>query len=130
MLNAVSYQPFGHTYFGGPHPMYHSPNQMMRYQMQDVYNQPPYYDVDDAAAAMGEDMHERSFESEFITSIQSKTEVEQMRAGSPGRHEAWQKLCQHIRLTDLVMYLDSITVAPGLVSDAALFFDVMNRATD
>ena len=30
-----------------------------------------------------------------------------------------QKLCQHIRLTDLVMYLDSITVAPGLVSDAA-----------
>lgn len=79
---------------------------------------------------MGEEVENRSFENEFITSIQSKHEVEQMRAELPGRHEAWQKLCQHIRLTDLVMYLDSISVAPDLVADVNSFFDVMNRATD
>ena len=53
-----------------------------------------------------------------------------MRAELPGRHEAWQELCQHIRLTDLVMYLDSISVAPDLVAGEENFFDVMNRATD
>ena len=86
--------------------------------------------MDESAAVIGDEVESRSFESEFITSIQSKHEVEKMRAELPGRHEAWQKLCQHIRLTDLVMYLDSISVAPDLVADVENFFDVMNRATD
>lgn len=102
----------------------------MRYQMPEVYGQAPYYEVDETAAAMGEDTETRSFENEFATSILDSISVENMRAESPGRHEAWQKLCQHIRLTDLVMYLDSISVAPDLVSDVSAFFDVMNRATD
>ena len=64
--------------------MYH------RYQMPEVYGQPPFYEVEDqAASVVSTDTDTRSFEGEFITSIQSVHEVEKMRAEMPGRHEAW-----------------------------------------
>lgn len=53
-----------------------------------------------------------------------------LKADDPRRQAAYDTLCANVKLADLFMYLDTITISPQLVSDVDNFFNVMERATN